>query len=354
MAKVLMKGNEAIGAAAIKAGCKYFFGYPITPQNEIPEYMSKEMPKNDGVFLQAESEVSAINMVYGAAGSGARVMTSSSSPGIALKQEGITYIAGAELPAVIVNIVRGGPGLGGIQPAQSDYNQVTRGGGNGDYKLLTYAPANLQEMVDLVQEAFDLADYYRNPVMVVGDGMIGQMMEPIEFKEIKSGKTLPEKDWATTGTKGARKPNIINSLALDPQDLEDHNIKLQAKYDTMKRDEVRFEEYNMENAEIVCVAYGTTSRIVKNAIDALKEEGINVGLIRPITLWPFPMKPFADIPATAKGILTVEMSMGQMIDDVKIANEGRLPVDFYGRSGGMIPEPDAIKDKIREMVGGAK
>ncbi len=354
MAKVLMKGNEAIGAAAIKAGCKYFFGYPITPQNEIPEYMSKEMPKNDGVFLQAESEVSAINMVYGAAGSGARVMTSSSSPGIALKQEGITYIAGAELPAVIVNIVRGGPGLGGIQPAQSDYNQVTRGGGNGDYKLLTYAPANLQEMVDLVQESFDLADYYRNPVMVVGDGMIGQMMEPIEFKDITSGKTLPEKDWATVGTKGARKPNIINSLALDPQDLEDHNIRLQAKYDTMRRDEVRFEEYNMENAEIVCVAYGTTSRIVKNAIEALKAEGINVGLIRPITLWPFPMKPFADIPETAKGILTVEMSMGQMIDDVKIANEGRLPVDFYGRSGGMIPEPDAIMDKIREMVGGAK
>jgi len=351
---VLMKGNEAIGAAAIKAGCKYFFGYPITPQNEIPEYMSKEMPKNDGVFLQAESEVSAINMVYGAAGAGARVMTSSSSPGIALKQEGITYIAGAELPAVIVNIVRGGPGLGGIQPAQSDYNQVTRGGGNGDYKLLTYAPANLQEMVDLVQEAFDLADYYRNPVMVVGDGMIGQMMEPIEFRDITSGKTLPNKDWTTTGTKGARKPNIINSLALDPQDLEDHNIHLQEKYATMRRDEVRFEEYNMENAEIVCVAYGTTARIVKNSIEALKAEGINVGLIRPITLWPFPMKPFQDIPETAKGILTVEMSMGQMIDDVKIANEGRLPVDFYGRSGGMIPEPDAIMNKIREMVGGAK
>ncbi len=354
MAKVLMKGNEAIGAAAIKAGCKYFFGYPITPQNELPEYMSREMPKNDGVFLQAESEVSAINMVYGAAGAGARVMTSSSSPGIALKQEGITYIAGAELPAVIVNIVRGGPGLGGIQPAQSDYNQVTRGGGNGDYKLLTYAPANLQEMVDLVQEAFDLADYYRNPVMVVGDGMIGQMMEPIEFKDIQSGKTLPVKDWATVGTKGERNPNIINSLALDPQDLENHNLKLKAKYDAMRKDEVRYEAYNMENAEIVCVAYGTTSRIVKNAIAALKEEGINVGLIRPITLWPFPEQPFRDIPETAKGILTVEMSLGQMIDDVKIANEGRLPVDFYGRVGGMIPEPEAIMDKIKEMIGGAK
>lgn len=354
MAKVLMKGNEAIGAAAIKAGCKYFFGYPITPQNELPEYMSREMPKNDGVFLQAESEVAAINMVYGAAGAGGRVMTSSSSPGIALKQEGITYIAGAELPAVIVNIVRGGPGLGGIQPAQSDYNQVTRGGGNGDYKLLTFAPANLQEMVDMVQESFDLADYYRNPVMVVGDGMIGQMMEPIEFKEIKSNKTLPAKDWATIGTNGERKPNIINSLALDPQDLEDHNLKLKAKYDAMRRDEVRYELYNMENAEVVCVAYGTTSRIVKNAIEALKAEGIHVGLIRPITLWPFPEKAFDQIPETAKSILTVEMSLGQMIDDVKIANNGRLPVDFYGRVGGMIPEPEAIMEKIKEMIGGAK
>lgn len=354
MSKILMKGNEAIGAAAIKAGCKFFFGYPITPQNELPEYMSREMPKNGGVFLQAESEVSAINMVYGAAGAGGRVMTSSSSPGIALKQEGITYIAGAELPAVIVNIVRGGPGLGGIQPAQSDYNQVTRGGGNGDYKLLTYAPANLQEMVDILQEAFDLADFYRNPVMVVGDGMIGQMMEPVDFTEINSGKTLSPKDWATTGTKGERKPNIINSLALDPQELENHNIRLKEKYDAMKKNEVRYEGYNLENAQIVCVAYGTTSRIVKNAISALEQEGIHVGLIRPITLWPFPEKPFHDLPDTVKGLLVVEMSLGQMIDDVKIANEGRFPIDFYGRTGGMIPEPEAIADKIKEMLGGVK
>lgn len=354
MAKVLMKGNEAIGAAAIKAGCKYFFGYPITPQNELPEYMSKEMPKDGGVFLQAESEVAAINMVYGAAGCGARVMTSSSSPGIALKQEGITYIAGAELPCVIVNIVRGGPGLGGIQPAQSDYNQVTRGGGNGDYKLLCYAPANLQEMVDLIQESFDAADYYRNPVMVVGDGMIGQMMEPIEFKEIKSGRVLPEKDWATTGTGGKRKPNIINSLALDPQELEYHNHKLQKKYAEMKEKEVRYELYNMENAQVVAVAYGTTSRIVKNAIKALKEEGINVGLIRPITLWPFPEKAFAEIPEDCKSVLTVEMSEGQMIDDVKISVCGKYPVDFYGRSGGMIPTPEAIANKVKEILGGAK
>lgn len=354
MAKVLMKGNEAIGAAAIKAGCKYFFGYPITPQNELPEYMSRELPKAGGVFLQAESEVSAINMVYGAAGTGARVMTSSSSPGIALKQEGITYIAGAELPCVIVNIVRGGPGLGGIQPAQSDYNQVTRGGGNGDYKLLVYAPANLQEMVDLMQEAFDAADYYRNPVMMVGDGMIGQMMEPIEFKESKSRFELPLKDWATTGTKGERKPNVINSLFLAPQQLEDHNIRLQAKYDAMKANEVKFETYNLENAEIVLVAYGTTSRIVRNAIIELKEQGINVGLIRPITLWPFPEKAFDLIPETCKSLLSVEMSMGQMVDDIKIASAGRWPVHFYGRSGGMVPTPEGVMNKVIELVGGAK
>jgi len=353
MSKVLMKGNEAIGAAAIRAGCKAFFGYPITPQNEIPEYMSKEMPKNGAVFVQAESEVAAINMVYGAAGCGVRVMTSSSSPGIALKQEGITYIAGAELPAVIVNIVRGGPGLGGIQPAQSDYNQSTRGGGNGDYKLLVYAPANLQEMVDYVQIAFDKADYYRNPVMVIGDGMIGQMMEPIEFREIPKME-LPEKPWATTGTGGTRKANVINSLFLKPEELEDHNIHLTKKYQAMKNDEQLFEGYNLENAQVVCVAYGTTSRIVKNAIMALKEEGIEIGMIRPITLWPFPEKAFQNLSETTKALLTVEMSMGQMVDDVKLAVNGRLPVDFYGRSGGMIPTPEAIVEKLREMVGGNK
>lgn len=353
MAKVLMKGNEAIGAAAIKAGCKFFFGYPITPQNELPEFMSRELPKVGGCFVQAESEVAAINMVYGAAGAGARVMTSSSSPGIALKQEGISYIAGAELPCVIVNISRGGPGLGGIQPSQADYFQSTRGGGNGDYRMLVYAPATLQEAVDLVMEAFDVADYYRNPVMVIGDGMIGQMMEPIEFSEPKK-RELPPKDWATTGTNGERKPNIINSLALDPAELEKHNIKLKAKYNEMEKNEVRYEMYNMDNAEIVIVSYGTTSRVVKNAIAALKAEGINVGLIRPITLWPFPTKAFDEIPSTAKALLSVEMSMGQMIDDVKIANNGRLPVHFYGRSGGMIPAPDAIAAKVKEILGGAR
>ncbi|SNT05878.1 2-oxoglutarate ferredoxin oxidoreductase subunit alpha [Anaerovirgula multivorans] len=354
MTRILMKGNEAIGAAAIKAGCRYFFGYPITPQNELPEFMSKEMPKVDGVYVQAESEVAAINMVYGAAGTGARVMTSSSSPGIALKQEGITYIAGAELPCVIVNISRGGPGLGGIQPSQADYFQSTRGGGNGDYRLLVYAPASLQEAVDLVIEAFDAADYYRNPVMVIGDGMIGQMMEPVEFREPATKRELPTKDWATTGTNSSRKPNIINSLALDPEELEKHNIKLDKKYKEMEEKEVRYEMYKMEDAEVVMVAYGTTARIAKNAVDALEKEGIKVGLIRPITLWPFPYKAFKEIPATAKALLSVEMSMGQMIDDVKIANEGRLPVEFYGRAGGMIPTPEAIAAKVKDILGGAK
>ncbi len=353
MSKILMKGNEAIGAAAIKGGCNAFFGYPITPQNELPEYMSRELPKAGGVFVQAESEVAAINMVYGAAGAGARVMTSSSSPGIALKQEGISYIAGAELPCVICSIVRGGPGLGGIQPAQSDYNQSTRGGGNGDYKLLVYAPANLQEMVDLIQESFNKADYYRNPVMVLADGMIGQMMEPIEFKEAEK-MDLPPKDWATTGTQGKREHNVVNSLFLKPDELEVHNIHLTKKYAVMKEAEQRYEAYRLEGAEIVCVAYGTTSRIVKNAIDILAEEGIKVGLLRPISLWPFPEKGFALIEDSTKALLSVEMSMGQMIDDVKLAIKHRLPVEFFGRSGGMIPSPEGVAQKIREMVGGVK
>ncbi|MCT4619516.1 MAG: 3-methyl-2-oxobutanoate dehydrogenase subunit VorB [Marinisporobacter sp.] len=353
MAKVLMKGNEAIAAAAIKGGCKFFFGYPITPQNELPEYMARELHKTGGCFVQAESEVAAINMVYGAAGAGARVMTSSSSPGIALKQEGISYIAGAELPCVIVNISRGGPGLGGIQPAQADYFQNTRGGGNGDYRLLVYAPATLQEAVDLTMEAFDAADYYRNPVVISGDGMIGQMMEPIEFKEPKK-RDLSPKDWATDGTKGEREPNIINSLALDPAELEKHNIRLQEKYDQMEKNEVRYELYNMENAEVVIVAYGTTSRIVKNAIAALEKEGIHVGLIRPITLWPYPMKAFDQISDATKALLCVEMSMGQMVDDVKIANKGKLPVHFYGRSGGMVPSPDEIVGKVKDILGGER
>ena len=351
MEKVLMKGNEAVCAAAIQAGCRFFFGYPITPQNEIPEYMSRELPKVGGVFLQAESEVAAINMVYGAAGAGARVMTSSSSPGIALKQEGISYCAGAELPCVIVNMMRGGPGLGSIQPSQTDYFQATRGGGNGDYRALVLAPANLQELVDLTIEAFDKADYYRNPVMILADGMIGQMMEPVVFID-RSGVELPEKPWATRGTNDEREPNIINSLYLQAEELEEHNKHLQAKYAEMEKNEVKVESFGLEDAELVIAAYGTTSRICKSAIASLEEEGYKIGMIRPISLWPYPYDEFDKINDNCKGVLTVEMNTGQMVDDVKIALKGRIPDYFYGRTGGMAPTPEEIIAKVKEILGG--
>ncbi len=353
MAKILMKGNEAIGAAAIKAGCKFFFGYPITPQSECPEYMARELPKVDGCFLQAESEIAAINMVYGAAGAGARVMTSSSSPGIALKQEGISYIAGAELPCVIVNVMRGGPGLGSIQPSQTDYFQATRGGGNGDYRCVVLAPANVQELVDLIIEGFDIADQYRNPVMILGDGMIGQMMEPVEFKEPKR-RDLPVKDWATDGTGGKRKPNIINSLFIDPEELEKHNQHLIEKYNEISKNELKVETYNIEDADVVIAAYGTTSRVAKTAIAKMEEEGLKVGLIRPITLWPFAYDAFKDINENCKGVLVVEMNTGQMVDDVKIAVEGKYPVAFHGRYGGMVPTPNDIIAEVKKLYGGEK
>ncbi len=355
MAKELWKGNEAIAEAAIKAGCRFFFGYPITPQNEIPEYMAMKMPQIGGCFLQAESEVAAINMVYGAAGAGARVMTSSSSPGISLKQEGITYIAGAELPCVVVNIVRGGPGLGGIQPAQSDYFQACKGGGHGDYRLVVLAPSSVQEAVDLVQEAFDIADQYRNPVLILGDGMIGQMMEPVEFTEVKKRK-LPEKNWATVGTRGERRPNVINSLFIEAADCEEHNLRLFEKYAEIEKNEVQVETYNMDGAELVFVAYGTTARIVKNAINTLAKEGIKAGLIRPITLWPYPSKEIsaAAEQASVKMFLSVEMSMGQMVEDVRLAVNGRKPVHFYGRTGGMFPTPKAVAEEAKKILGGAK
>ncbi len=353
MEKLLMKGNEAVGAAAIKAGCRHFFGYPITPQNEIPEYMSREMPKVGGVFLQAESEIAAINMVYGAAGAGARVMTSSSSPGISLKQEGISYIAGAELPCVIVNMMRGGPGLGGIQPSQADYFQATRGGGNGDYYMPVYAPASIQETIELVQEAFDVADLYRTPVLILGDGMIGQMMESVEFREPPK-RSLPSKEWATVGTGEGRKPNIINSLYIEAEKLEKHVAHLNRKYDKIRENECRWEEFNVEDADIVAVAYGTTSRIVRNAITKCEAEGIKVGLIRPITLWPFPYHVFEKIGSRTKAVLTVEMSSGQMIDDVKIAVAGRQPVEFCGRTGGVIPVPDEVVNAVKKIMGGVK
>ncbi|MDO4710491.1 MAG: 3-methyl-2-oxobutanoate dehydrogenase subunit VorB [Peptostreptococcaceae bacterium] len=351
MAKVLMKGNEAVAKAAIEAGCNFFAGYPITPQNEIPEYMSRELPLAGGAFVQAESEISAINMVYGAAGAGARAMTSSSSPGIALKQEGITYIAGAELPAVIVNMMRGGPGLGSIQPAQSDYYMSTRGGGNGDYRHIVYAPASIQEAVDMVQEAFDAADYYRMPVMVVADGMIGQMMEAVEFRKPPKRELKP-KTWASTGTKEEREPNIINSLYLQAPDLEKHNLMLEEKYRTIENAEARHESFMVEDAELVLVAYGTTARIAKNAVVKLREQGVKAGLIRLKTLWPYPTKAFENL--AAKNMLCVEMSMGQMVEDVKLAVECKIPVHFTGRVGGMIPEPSQIVDVAMKIIGGAK
>lgn len=353
MAKVLMKGNEAFGKAAIVAGCRHFFGYPITPQSELPEYLSRELLAVGGTFVQAESEVAAINMVYGAGGAGARVLTSSSSPGIALKQEGITYCAGAEVPCVILDVVRGGPGLGSIQPSQSDYYMTTRGGGNGDYRTPVYAPASVQEACDMIIEAFDVAEQYRTPVLVLLDGMIGQMMEPVDFDKPRKSRPIPPKDWATTGTKGQRKPNIINSLFLSPEILEEHNYHLYRKYDLIEENEVQVEMTQTEDAELVFVAYGTMARVVKNCVKQLREEGYKVGLIRPKTVWPYPYKAFDEIPA-CKNLFVVEMSMGQMVDDVKIGSNGRYPVHFYGRPGGMVPEPKEIMRRAKEIMGGAK
>lgn len=352
--RILMKGNEAIGEAAIKAGCRFFFGYPITPQNELPEYMSRRMPQVEGTFVQAESEVAAINMVYGAAGAGARVMTSSSSPGISLKQEGISYIAGAELPAVIVNIVRGGPGLGSIQPGQGDYFQAVKGGGHGDYRLIVLAPANLQEAVDLVMEAFDLADLYRNPVLILGDGLLGQMMEPVEFRKPKE-RGLAPKSWATTGLRNHEgKKNIINSLVLDAPGLEQHNIMLQKKYASIIKDEQKAELLHCDDAEVVIVAYGSTARIAKTAVSQLRAAGHKAGLLRPISLWPFPVDAFEQIMPTVKSFLTVEMSAGQMIEDVKLTVNARKPVHFYGRMGGMVPTPEEISAEALKLMGGAR
>ncbi len=355
MAKVLMKGNEAMALAAIKGGCEAFYGYPITPQNELPEFMSKHMREHGGVFVQSESEVAAINMVYGASAAGARVLTSSSSPGIALKQEGISYIAGAELPAVIINVMRGGPGLGGIQPSQGDYKQITRGGGNGDYYLYSLAPESLQEAVNLIKEAFDIADYFRNPVMIAVDGMIGQMMEPVDFDLPVPKWDLKPKDWAADGDRSnGRKNNIVNSLYLDPSKLEEHNLKLKAKYDEMKANHQRYELINMENAEIAIVAFGSTARIARTAIELLKEEGINCGIIRPITIFPFPTKAFENLPETINDLLVVEMNTGQMIDDVRLADERRHNIHFYGRVGGIVPEANEIVAQVKKILGGAK
>ncbi len=349
MSKVLMKGNEAIAVAAIKGGVDAFFGYPITPQNEVPEYLSKHLLEYGKVFVQAESEIAAINMVYGAAGAGARVMTSSSSPGIALKQEGISYIAGAELPCVIVSVMRGGPGLGGIQPSQADYYQATRGGGNGDYQLIVYAPETIQETIDIVKEAFDIADVYRNPVLILVDGLIGQMMESVDLDKPVKKRDIPIKDYATIGTNHHQGRNVINSLHLDPEALEKENIKRHQKYKLIIKEETRVETTNLDDADYVIVAYGTMSRISRSAIELLHAQGIKVGLIRPITLWPYPKQAFEQIPETCKGILCAEMSMGQMLDDVLISNKNRFRVAFFGRTGGMVPEPEEIADAIRNF-----
>lgn len=350
MTKVLMKGNEAVGKAAIMAGCRHYFGYPITPQSEVPEYFSRELPKIGGCFLQAESEIASINMLYGAAGAGARVMTSSSSPGISLMQEGITYMAGANLPCVILNMMRGGPGLGSIQPSQTDYFQSTRGGGNGDYRTLAYAPSSIQELVDLTIKAFDKADEYLNPVMIVGDGMIGQMMEPVEFPEVAiDPEQLPYKDWAADGESEKHEKNVINSLFLSTDELEEENKRRYEKYQKIVENETMVEIIDTDDCDIVLSAYGTSARICKTAKQMLAEEGIKVGIIRPITLWPYPYDAFKDL--ECKDVLVVEMNLGQMTDDVKIAVEGKQEVHFYGRTGGKIPVAEEIVEKVKEILG---
>ena len=345
-----MKGNEAIAEAAIRAGCRHYFGYPITPQTEIAAYMAKKMPKIGGVFLQAESEVASINMVYGAAAAGMRVMTSSSSPGISLKSEGLSYIAGSDVPALVVNVQRGGPGLGGIQPSQSDYFQATKGGGHGDYKMIVLAPASVQEMASLTIKGFDLADKYLVTSMILADGTIGQMMEPITFEDIET--ETYEKPWALTGTNCERKHNVVNSLYLKPDELEKKNFERFEKYKLIEEREAMWEEYMMEDAEYCVVAFGIASRIAKNAVAAARDMGIKVGLIRPITLWPFPTAPIAAAAENVKAFISVELSMGQMIEDIKLASGCKKPVLLCNRTGGMIPSPDEVLESIRKAEKG--
>ncbi len=350
--RVLMKGNEAIAEAAIAAGCRHFFGYPITPQTEVAAYMSKRMPKVGGVYLQGESEVASINMVLGAGAAGVRVMTSTSSPGISLMAEGISYIAGSDVPCLIVNVQRGGPGLGGIQPSQADYCQATKASGHGDFHMLVFAPSTVQEMVDLVAGAFELGDKYRMPAMILSDGMLGQMMEPValpEHREIEDSK-----EWAARGHGGKREHNVINSLYINPQELEDLVRKRYEKYAVIKEKEQRAEEYLADDADIIVVAFGASSRVSRSAVDMARKAGIKAGLVRPITLWPFPEKFLAKHADHAKVFLSVEMSMGQMVDDVRLAIGCRRPVEFYGRTGGVIPTPKEVYDAIVKANGGVQ
>lgn len=348
--RVLMKGNEAIAEAAIRAGCRHYFGYPITPQTEIAAYMAKKMPKIGGVFLQAESEIASINMVYGAAAAGVRVMTSSSSPGISLKAEGLSYIAGSDVPALVVNVQRGGPGLGGIQPSQSDYFQATKGGGHGDYRMIVLAPASVQEMASLTIKGFNLADKYLMTAMILADGTIGQMMEPISFEDAEIESY--EKPWALTGTKCEREHNIVNSLYLQPDQLEMKNIQRYARYQMVEEKEAMWEEYEMEDAEYCVVAFGIASRVAKNAVVAARKEGIRVGLIRPITLWPFPKDALLAAADKVKGFVSVELNMGQMIEDIRLYTQCKRPVALCNRCGGMIPSPDEVLEAIRNAQKG--
>lgn len=347
--KLFMKGNEAIAEAAIRAECRFYAGYPITPQNEIPEYMSWRMPEVEGVFIQAESELAAINMVYGAAACGARAMTSSSSPGISLKQEGISYLAGSELPAVIVNMERGGPGLGNISGSQADYFQTVKGGGHGDYRLLVYAPYNLQELWDITMLSFDKADEYRNPAMILADGILGQMMEPF-YPTPYEKPDLPEKTWALTGCKG-REPNVLKSLYMGEGELEYRNGLLQEKYRKMKEREVKFEAIGTDDAELVVVAFGIAARIALSAVRKLRNDGLKVGLFRPITLFPFPERELGALAGDKRRFLTIELNAGQMVEDVRLSINGRSEVHFYGRPGGAILSPEEVQEKIQELYG---
>ncbi len=347
--RVLMKGNEAIGEAAIRAGCRYYFGYPITPQSELLEYMAVNLPKRGGVFLQSESELAGISMVYGAAATGMRSMTSSSSPGISLMQEGISYLASAELPAVIVNVSRGGPGLGRITPAQSDYFQATKGGGHGDYHMIVLAPNSVQEMAELSSLAFDLADKYRTPVMLLGDAYVGQMMESIDASALDFKGTVPEKPYAATGA-GDGPRHLVLSAPFTDQELVELNVKLSAKYEKIRANEVRFEEFMTEDADIVMVAFGICSRFSKAAIETLRAEGIKAGLFRPITLYPFPQEPLVKLATRVKTFLSVEMNEGQMVEDVRLAVNGKAPVHFFGRGGGKVIPPAEIVARVKEII----
>lgn len=355
MGKVLMKGNEAIGEAAIRAGCLNYFAYPITPQSEVAEYLSKRLPEAGGNFLQGESEVAVVYMIFGAAACGARVFTTSSSPGISLMSEGLSYITAAQCPAVFVNIMRGGPGLGGILPSQADYFQAVKGGGHGDYRLLVMAPSSVQEAVEMVMQAFPLAEKYRNPVMILGDGLIGQMMEPVEFPDHLKSEPSNKDDWATSGmdTRGSARRNLVKTLYLVPEELNAHNLKLKAKYERMAREEIRFEPYNLEgDYRVLIVSYGTMSRVCRTVIDNLKRDGVEVGMVRPQTLFPFPKQAVfaAASKISCRAVISVEMSMGQLVEDVELSVKGVKPVQWYGKCGGEVPTPEEVMEEIRTLL----